>query len=91
MTELEIFRMACYVISTIAAGRLFLKSWHERMMPATLLFGSLTLLYVWYIIEITIASTGVNTREYRAIGTPMVMLVASALVWWSFRWTSVNK
>ncbi len=49
------------------------------------------LLYVWYMVEITMASTGVNTREYRVIGTPMVVLVASALVWWSFRWTSVNK
>ncbi len=85
MTELEILRIACYVVGSIAAGRLFLRKWHERMMPAVVLFGGLMLLFIWYMIEITIASTGVNTRPYRAIGTPIIVGITVALVWWSFR------
>lgn len=90
MTGWEVFRMACYVVGSIAAGRLFLIAWHVRLIPAVLLFGGLTALFLWYMIEITIASTGVNTREYRVVGTPMVTLVTVALVWWSFRWTGTN-
>ena len=36
--------------------------------------------FVWYVVEITIAATGINTREYRVIGTPMVLVMTAAVV-----------
>ena len=90
MTWWEVFRMACYVISSIAAGRLFFVVLRARIIPAAFLFGGMTLLFLWYMIEITVASTGVNTREYRVFGTPMVAIITFGLTWWSFRWTGIK-
>lgn len=81
MTIWELTRMFCYVIS--APALFYLALWlarqhHYAQMCFTM---SISLLFVWYMVEITIASTGVNTREYRVIGTPMVVTATIAAVW----------
>lgn len=80
MTEAEILRMFCYVVASVAGMRLLLYHLRTGDYGHALLFGSMTALFTWYIVEITIASTGINTREYRVIGTPMVIAMTVALV-----------
>lgn len=80
MTIWEIVRMICYVIA--APALLYLALWlaHYRMHVAAVGLGALSALFVWYMIEITLASSGVNTREYRVIGTPMIVIITIAAV-----------
>lgn len=79
--------MACYVIGAPLLLWLALYLVRQRSYGWSIFFGSLSLLFVWYVVEITIAATGVNTREYRIVGTPMVLAATIALVWnvWSLR------
>lgn len=73
--------MACYVIGGPAALQIALRNARMGNYPQAGLFLSWALLYAWYVVEIWLASTGINTREYRAIGTPMVVVSAVSLVW----------
>ena len=84
MTHWEILRLGCYVISVPALFYLALHNGRNGSAWYALFFGSQALLFAWYVVEITIAATGVNTREYRVIGTPMVVLTtvaAMGIVW----------
>lgn len=72
--------MTCYVISAPFLLYLALWLWHHRMYMASAGVGALSALFVWYMIEITLASTGVNTREYRVIGTPMIVIITVSSV-----------
>lgn len=80
MTHWEILRLACYVIVVPALLYLTLHNGRRRAYAYAAFFGSQTLLFAWYVVEITIASTGVNTREYRVIGTPMIVIMTAAIV-----------
>lgn len=73
--------MVCYTI--LAPGTLYLAMWMARqhLYAQMCFYGSMALLFIWYMVEITIASTGVNTREYRVIGTPMVVTATISAVW----------
>lgn len=81
MTIWEIIRMICYVISAPTLLYLALVTGRRRMYAQTALCASWSILYIWYMVEITIAATGVNTREYRVIGTPMVVAATISAVW----------
>ncbi len=80
MTFWEIVRMVCYVVG--APALLYLALWltRHRLYVAALGVGALSALFVWYTVEITIAATGLNTREYRVIGTPMVLMITVSAV-----------
>lgn len=80
MTHWEIVRLSCYVLSAPALLYLALHHAHARQFAYALFYGVLAMLFAWYVLEITIASTGINTREYRVIGTPMVMAITAALL-----------
>lgn len=80
MTNWEIARLACYVLSAPALLYLALHSARSRLFSYAFFYASQTLLFVWYVVEITIAATGINTREYRVIGTPMVLVMTAAVV-----------
>ncbi len=73
--------MACYVVAAPTALYLALFLARHRFYSWACFFGSLSMLFVWYVVEITIASTGANTREYRIIGTPLVLIGTVSLVW----------
>lgn len=85
MTILELLRMTCYAIGAPVLLYLALSAWRNRLFPEALLYVSLSALFLWYIVEITIAGTGVNTREYRVVGTPLVMACTVAAVWMAVR------
>lgn len=80
MTFPEIVRLLCYTVAAPSALYVSLYMARCRQWPQAVFFGSLALSWFWYMAEITIASTGINTREYRIVGTPMVMATAVALV-----------
>lgn len=50
-------------------------------------FGALSALVLWYMVEIVLASTGVNTREYRVIGTPMIVVCTISVMVTAFKYT----
>jgi hypothetical protein len=81
MTIWEILRMGCYTIA--APSLLYLALWmgRQRLYAQMCFYASLSLLFIWYMVEITIAATGINTREYRVIGTPMVVSATISAVW----------
>lgn len=80
MTHWELLRLACYVV--MAPALLYLTLYHARMRDVwlALLYGSMAVLVTWYVMEISLASTGVNTREYRVFGTPMVVGMTVAVL-----------
>ena len=39
------------------------------------------MLSTWYVVGNAIASPGINTRECRIIGTPLVLVGTMSLVW----------
>ena len=80
MTHWEITRLVCYTIGAPAGLYVVFHLVRARAYSWAVLLGGLALLWVWYMVEITIASTGVNTREYRVIGTPMVIVSTIALM-----------
>lgn len=85
MTPYEITRLVCYTFAAPCALYLALYSFRVRDYWLALFYGSFAALMVWYVVEITLASTGINTREYRVVGTPMVIAIAAALIGISWR------
>lgn len=71
----------CYVVAAPSMLWLALFAMRHRMYAQMCLYGALAALFTWYMAEITIASTGINTREYRVIGTPMVVAIAVSALW----------
>lgn len=80
MTPWEFARLACYALSAPALLYLAMHSARQRQFSHAWLYGSLSALFLWYMVEITIASSGINTREYRVIGTPMVMALTASVL-----------
>lgn len=78
MTLPESIRLVCYFVGAPA----FLVLASDNFINHRPLHGvkdlGISVLLLWYMIDITMVSTGVNTREYRIIGTPMIMTVTTA-------------
>ena len=81
MTSWEVVRMVCYTASAPALLYLALAAGRQRQYARASFDAALSLLFVWYMVEISIASSGINTRQYRVIGTPMVVTIAISAVW----------
>lgn len=62
MTYPEIVRLLCYTVAAPSALYVALYMARCRQWPQAVFFGSLALSWFWYMAEITIASTGINTR-----------------------------
>lgn len=77
MTIWEIVRMICYVVAAPALLYKALSMMHEHRYGGAVLRLFLALLFVWYMVEITMIGHGVNTRDYRIIGTPMIIVIAT--------------
>lgn len=80
MTHWELTRLVCYTVGAPAALYVMLYMVRLRSYAWATFLGGLALLWIWYMVEITIASTGINTREYRVIGTPLVLMSTVALL-----------
>lgn len=91
MTHWEITRLICYTIGAPTALYVMFYLVRARFYAWGVFLGGLGLLWVWYMVEITIASTGVNTREYRSIGTPLVMMSTIALLVMAYQVRKVRR
>lgn len=91
MTPAEIVRIACYAIAAPAFLYVGLSHLRTHDYAYGVLSISLSALFCWYMVEITIASTGVNTREYRNIGTPMIIGITASAVWMAWRLFSAKR
>lgn len=80
MTLWEYVRMACYVVSAPALLHVALWLVHRRLYATAAGVAALSALFAWYMLEITLASTGINTREYRVIGTPMIVIITISVL-----------
>ena len=81
MSHWELTRLLCY---TVAAPMLFymaLRMARSRQPAYALFFASISLLFVWYMVEVTLLSRGINTREYRPLATPLVVMAALSSLW----------
>lgn len=80
MTHPEITRMLCYMIGAPAFLILALDGFRQNHPLHGIKDLGFSMLFLWYMVEITMISTGMNTREYRIIGTPMIVAVTMAAV-----------
>ncbi len=81
MTLYEYIRMICYVAAAPTLLGIALWLIHRRLRVVACGVCALSMLALWYMVEIALASTGINTREYRVIGTPMIVVgTISAIV-----------
>ena len=96
MTMFEILRMTCYVIAPLALLYKAQALMHEHHYGGAWLRLFLLMLFVWYMAELTMIGHGIDTRDYRIIGTPMILgitTVAVAQAWavWKARRNKVNS
>lgn len=75
MTYPEIARMVCYVIGAPAFALLAFDGFRQHTYWYALRDLAVSLLFSWYMIELTMIGKGINTRDYRIIGTPMIIVV----------------
>ena len=80
MTTFELVRMGCYVVASIALLYKALSMMHEHRYGGAALRFFLTALFTWYMVEITMIGQGINTRDYRIIGTPMIVGITAVAV-----------
>ncbi len=73
MTLFELIRMACYVIAPLALLYKAQALLHEHHYGGAWLRLFMLTLFVWYLAELTMIGNGIDTREYRIIGTPMIL------------------
>lgn len=90
MTVFEIIRMVCYVVAPIALLYKALALLHENHYGGAWLRLFLLLLFAWYMVELTLLGRGIDTRDYRIVGTPLVIgitvvAVAQAVEVWRQR------
>lgn len=76
--------MTCYVIAALALLYKALAMIHEGHYGGAWMRLFWAALFAWYLIELTMIGQGVDTRNYRIIGTPMIVgvtIVAVAQAW----------
>lgn len=69
--------MICYVIAAPALLYKALALFHQHLYGGAVLRLFMAVLFVWYMVEITMIGQGIDTRDYRIIGTPMIIVIAT--------------
>lgn len=95
MTLFELIRMACYVVAPLALLYKAQALLQEHHYGGAWLRLFLLALFAWYLAELTMIGQGIDTRNYRVIGTPMILgitTVAVAQAWsvWKARRNKVQ-
>lgn len=65
--------MACYVVAPLALMYKAQSMLHDHHYGGAWLRLFLVALFAWYLVELTLIGQGVDTRDYRIIGTPMIL------------------
>lgn len=86
--------MVCYVVAPLVLLYKAQALMREHHYGGAWLRLFLLVLFVWYLIELTMIGQGIDTREYRVIGTPMIVgltAVAVAQAWSVWKTRRNNK
>jgi len=81
MSHWEITRLVCYTVAAPLLLYIALRMARSRQLAYATFFVSISLLFMWYMVEVTLLSSGINTREYRIIATPLVVAATTASLW----------
>lgn len=76
--------MVCYAVAAPALLYVALFNLRNRMFAHGLFFMAISLLFCWYLFDITLIAAGVEERDMRWIATPLTVLAAGAAVRMAF-------
>lgn len=79
MTEFELVRILCYTIAPVASLIVGLSRYRQHRVAEFVIYASLSFLFVWYAIEISLTRSEIDTRGLRGVATPLVVVMTSAL------------
>lgn len=81
----EWIRLLCYLCAMPACAYLSLRTAHRRDGTALLMWAGLTLMFSWYMVDLTLASAGTSSRETRNLATPLIVFATGGIVSVAFR------
>ncbi len=76
----EWLRLICYASATPAACYLAVRASHRHDGMQALLWSGLALMFGWYMIDLTMISAGISSRETRSFATPITVFVSGGIV-----------
>lgn len=85
MTLFEVTRLACYTISAPLLLWIALGMIRSRMHAQGLFLLSISLLFFWYMVDVTMVSNGTSTRETRNTATALVVMATGGVVWMAIK------
>lgn len=81
MTTWELTRLACYTVAAPVLLYLALSMARNRRYAQACFYLAVSLLFAWFLFEVTLIGAGVNTRELRFIATPLVIVITISALW----------
>lgn len=75
----EWVRLTAYVVSLPAAFYLSFRFARRGDSPLSMLLAGLACLFGWYLVDLTMVSIGMSSRETRNFATPLTVFVAGSL------------
>lgn len=81
MTHWELTRLVCYTVAAPVLLYLSLAMARNRLYAQGCFYLAMSLLFAWFLLEVTLISADVNTREMRFMATPLVVLATGSAVW----------
>lgn len=81
MTIWELIRLICYTISVPVLMWLALGLLRARTRALGLFILSICLLFAWYMVDVTLVSSGASTRETRNLATLLVIMATIGTIW----------
>lgn len=76
----EWIRLICYVSATPAACYLAVRAGHRHDGMHALLWSGLASLFSWYLLDLTMLSIGISSRETRSFATPLTVFATGGVV-----------
>lgn len=75
----EWVRLISYAVSLPAAFYLSMRMARRGDAPLSMLLAVLACLFGWYLVDLTMVSVGMSSRETRNLATPLTVVVAGNL------------
>lgn len=81
MSHWELMRLTCYTVAAPVLLYLALAMARNRLYAQACFYLAVSLLFTWFLFEVTLIGAGVDTREMRFVATPLVVMATIAAVW----------
>lgn len=81
MTHWEWTRLVCYTVAAPTLLYLALAMARNRLYAQAVFYLAVSLLFAWFLFEVTLIGAGINTREMRYMATPLVVMATISAVW----------